>query len=94
MTKDPKKKPPFTIEDLPFGAVKIDHMFEVDWNEDEGWLQPRICPFEEIEIDPRWQSINYAVSCFEGMKAFKSEDGKKVMMFRPIENFKRLNRSG
>lgn len=34
------------------------------------------------------------MNCFEGMKAFKTDDGKKIVLFRPLDNFKRLNKSG
>lgn len=67
-------------------------MFECNWNVKSGWNTPRIIPFEDIEIDPRCEGLQYSVGSFEGMKAFKSEKDE-VVLFRPLENFKRFQKS-
>ena len=41
---------------------------------------------------PLMCALHYAVSCFEGLKAFRQKSGK-VVMFRPDENAARLRRS-
>ena len=64
-------------------------MFKVKWNHKEGWEAPRIIPFESIEVDPRIEGLHYGVQGFEGMKAYRTKEGK-VILFRPLENFKRL----
>ncbi len=54
-------------------------------------------PIEETEtfsftFDPFAQVFHYAISCFEGLKAFTQKDGR-VVMFRPEENAARLQRT-
>ncbi len=54
-------------------------------------------PIEKTEtfsftFDPFAQVFHYAISCFEGLKAFTQKDGRKVM-FRPDENAARLQRT-
>ena len=45
-----------------------------------------------LELSPYALTLNYANSCFEGLKAFRGADGV-VRLFRPDENAKRLRRS-
>ena len=45
-----------------------------------------------LELSPYALALNYANSCFEGLKAFRGADGV-VRIFRPDENAKRLRRS-
>lgn len=45
-----------------------------------------------FEFDPFAQTLHYAVSCFEGLKAFVQKDGRKVL-FRPDRNAARLRRT-
>ncbi len=54
-------------------------------------------PIEKTEtfsftLDPSAQVFHYAVSCFEGMKAFRQKDGKTVI-FRPDQNAARMQRT-
>ena len=43
-------------------------------------------------IDPFMQGLHYAISCFEGLKAFRRKDGT-IGMFRPDKNAARMARS-
>jgi branched-chain amino acid aminotransferase len=43
-------------------------------------------------LDPFAQVNHYAISCFEGLKAFTQKDGK-VVIFRPEENARRMKRT-
>ena len=56
------------------------------------WLDPEIKPYQPIKIEPSASVFHYGQAVFEGMKAYKDNDGK-VWLFRPNENFKRINRS-
>ena len=38
-------------------------------------------------------TIHYSLECFEGLKAYISQDSKRVLMFRPEKNFERMNNS-
>lgn len=84
-----KEKPDFTK--LGFGKYFTDHMFVMDYSDTEGWHDARIVPFGYISIHPASTVLHYGTEIFEGMKAYKTADG--YQMFRPLENFKRLNDS-
>ena len=66
-------------------------MLEIDWDEQDGWLEPVINPFHDLQIDPRNSTLHYAIQLFEGMKAYRNEG--KISLFRPEMNMKRLLQS-
>ncbi|ARJ51102.1 branched-chain amino acid aminotransferase [Staphylococcus lutrae] len=84
-----KEKPDFNT--LTFGEVFTDYMLSFEYSSDKGWHDLKIIPYGPIEISPAAQSIHYGQSVFEGLKAYK-HDGE-VVLFRPEENFKRINQS-
>ncbi len=84
-----KEKPDFN--NLGFGKYFTDHMFVMDFSEEKGWHDARIVPFGYIPIHPASTVLHYGTEIFEGMKAYKTADG--YQMFRPEENFKRMNDS-
>ena len=77
---------------LGFGKVFTDHMFLADWSADKGWYDARIEPFGPLPIHPASTALHYGAEIFEGMKAYRMADGS-IQMFRPEENFARMNRS-
>ncbi|MCB9188080.1 MAG: branched-chain amino acid aminotransferase [Flavobacteriales bacterium] len=77
--------------DLPFGRVFSDHMFEMDYI-DGKWQNPVIRPFGDLSMSPATSILHYGQTFFEGMKATKSESGE-ILIFRPEENAKRFNLS-
>ena len=79
--------------ELGFGTIFTDHMFNMDYNQEKGWHNPRIEPYQPIVMDPSTMVLHYGQSIFEGLKAFKTPSGG-IQVFRPTENFKRFNRSG
>ncbi|MGY5849815.1 branched-chain amino acid aminotransferase [Salegentibacter sp. F14] len=80
------------LDKLVFGELFTDHMLECDY-ENGKWKNPRIKPYGPIELMPSAKVFHYGQAVFEGMKAFKDEDDK-IWLFRPEENFKRINVSG
>lgn len=83
----------FDTENIGFGKIFSDHMFVSDWNGEE-WTNHRIIPYGPFTLSPATSAIHYGQSIFEGMKAFGStKNDHDVLMFRPEENAKRLNRS-
>ncbi len=86
----PKQKP--DENNLVFGKYFTDHMFEMDWNQQEGWHDARIVPYGPLELSPACTCLHYGQETFEGMKAYRNSHGE-IYLFRPMENFKRLNRS-
>ena len=75
---------------LGFGRVFTDHMLLIDYNEGKGWHSPRIVPYGPLSFDPATCCLHYGQLIFEGMKAYRTQDGRAVM-FRPQENMRRLN---
>ncbi|KAF2667526.1 branched-chain-amino-acid aminotransferase [Microthyrium microscopicum] len=89
-TLDPK--PLKAPEDLIFGQSFSDHMLVVEWTAVDGWLPPRITPYQNLSLDPATCVFHYAFCAFEGMKAYKDASGN-VRLFRPERNMARLNKS-
>ncbi|MFN4951378.1 MAG: branched-chain amino acid aminotransferase [Flavobacteriales bacterium] len=78
-------------DNLPFGRVFTDHMFLMEYA-DGHWQDPKIMPFQDIPMHPAMSAIHYGQSIFEGLKAYKHEDGR-LSIFRPDMNAKRFNES-
>ncbi|AVP35778.1 branched-chain amino acid aminotransferase [Staphylococcus felis] len=76
---------------LTFGEVFTDYMLSFEYSKEKGWHDLKIIPYGPIELSPAAQSIHYGQSVFEGLKAYKHEG--EVVLFRPEENFKRINQS-
>lgn len=90
-TMAPKEKP--TDESrLGFGEIFTDYMQMVDYSRRQGWHDARIVPHGPIELDPAAMCLHYGQTIFEGLKAYRGDDGQ-VYLFRPDENFKRLTAS-
>ena len=89
-TDVPKNKP--NASELEFGTEFTDHMFEMRYVEGKGWYDGKIIPYGAITIDPAAAVFHYAQEMFEGLKAYKAEDGR-VLLFRPDMNAKRTNRT-
>ena len=83
-----KEKPDFN--NLGFGQYFADYMFEMEYIEGQGWINPAIKPYGNIEMSPAAMVLHYGQAVFEGMKAYKDKDGG-IMLFRPEENMKRIN---
>ncbi len=89
LNPNPKPKPQDESK-LGFGHIFTDHMFIMDYNRDKGWHSPRIVPFGPLSLSPATMCLHYGQEVFEGMKAYRTADDK-IQLFRPEENFKRLN---
>jgi branched-chain amino acid aminotransferase len=77
---------------LGFGTLFTDYMFIMDYAPDKGWHSARIEPYGPMALDPSTMFLHYAQGAFEGLKAYRTQSGS-IQLFRPQENFKRLNRS-
>jgi branched-chain amino acid aminotransferase len=89
-TTTPKPKP--KDSDLTFGTEFTDHMFLMEYEEGKGWKDARVEPYGPLSLDPATAVLHYAQSMFEGLKAFRTTDGK-VRLFRPQKHVERLNRT-
>ena len=90
LTTNYKEKP--AGPDIPFGVFTTDHMFLMNYDRELGWHDPRIVPYAPFQMDPACMVLHYAQEIFEGMKAYRDEEGR-IRLFRPEENFKRMNDS-
>jgi branched-chain amino acid aminotransferase len=79
------------FENIQFGTIFSDHMYRVDYA-DGKWFNPQILPYGEISIAPSLSALHYGQAIFEGMKAFKDQNGY-AQLFRPVDNIKRMNLS-
>ncbi|TCI94372.1 branched-chain amino acid aminotransferase [Tenacibaculum sp. M341] len=79
------------FNNLQFGAVFSDYMFECDYK-DGAWQNPVIKPYGPISMDPSARVFHYGQAVFEGMKAYK-DDNDNVFLFRPEDNHARINKS-
>lgn len=87
-----RKEKPVDESTLGFGDRTTDHMLMVDYDEGQGWHDARIVPYADLCLDPAAMFIHYAQSFFEGLKCYRRKDGG-VQIFRPKDNFNRLNRT-
>ncbi len=78
-------------ENLPFGKIFSDHMLTADYADGE-WKNFEIVPFSDIGLSPAISSLHYGQAFFEGLKAYKHDDGE-ISVFRPDKNAKRFNKS-
>ncbi len=77
---------------LVFGRTFTDHMFLWRYDAGQGWHDPQIAPYGPLTLEPSAMVFHYAQEVFEGMKAYRTPEGK-VQLFRPMDNIKRLNNS-
>ncbi len=87
-TERPKPKP--DPKKLIFGTLFSDHMFEMNYSPEKGWHDGKIVPYGPVVLDPSTAIFHYAQGMFEGLKAYKAEDGR-VLLFRPEDNARRTN---
>ncbi|WP_336094455.1 branched-chain amino acid aminotransferase [Leeuwenhoekiella sp. CH_XMU1409-2] len=80
------------FSNLAFGTVFTDHMFVCEYKNGK-WQTPEILPYGPLQMDPSAKVFHYGQAVFEGMKAYKDDNGD-IFMFRPEENFNRINKSG
>ena len=80
------------FDNLSFGKTFTDHMMISEYKNGK-WGKPVIKPYGPLSMDPSARVFHYGQAVFEGMKAYKDKDDK-IWMFRPEQNFERINRSG
>ncbi|HEY8897307.1 MAG TPA: branched-chain amino acid aminotransferase [Niastella sp.] len=83
--------PEVDFNKLGFGTYVSDHMLICNYSKGQ-WEAPRIVPFGDITISPTTLALHYGQSVFEGLKAFKLDDGR-INLFRVQKHHERMNRS-
>ena len=87
-TTTPKQKPQDETK-LGFGQIFTDHMFVMKYARGIGWHDAAIVPYGPFMLDPSSQVLHYAQEVFEGMKAYRTKEGK-IQLFRPACNAQRF----
>ncbi|PZQ21973.1 MAG: branched chain amino acid aminotransferase [Sphingopyxis macrogoltabida] len=80
------------IADPAFGHVFTDHMVSIRYSEARGWHDAQVMPRGPLALDPATAVLHYAQEIFEGMKAYRLDDGS-MALFRPEANAARFNAS-
>jgi branched-chain amino acid aminotransferase group II len=75
-----------------FGRHFTDHMISIKWTEGRGWHDAQLQPYAALQLDPACMTLHYAQSIFEGLKAYRQQDGS-IAAFRPDANARRFQRS-
>ncbi|UYO48622.1 branched-chain amino acid aminotransferase [Rhodopseudomonas sp. P1] len=88
----PDKERDAKLENLGFGRVFTDHMAIVRFDQAHGWHGARIEARSNFALDPAHAVLHYAQEIFEGLKAYKRDDGG-VNLFRPDANARRFRDS-
>src|ERR1700730_13235932 len=82
---------PLEARHLEVGKMFTPNFFLSEYKNGE-WRNPRIQPLEPFPLHPASLVFHYAQTVFEGMKAFRQDDGA-VVVFRPEMNAKRFQQS-
>ena len=76
---------------LDFGKTFSDYMMVMD-HDGNSWSEYLIEPLKELSFHPGMSVFHYGQAIFEGLKAFKSDNGK-INIFRLHDNIDRFNKS-
>jgi branched-chain amino acid aminotransferase len=80
------------LADPGFGNYFSDHMFSRKWSPQSGWYDAAVTPYGPLTLDPATAVFHYAQEIFEGLKAYRHDDGS-IWAFRPEANAERMARS-
>jgi branched-chain amino acid aminotransferase len=80
------------LADPGFGTRFTDHMVTATWTPDAGWHDGELRPYAPLSLDPAAAVLHYAQAIFEGLKAYRHDDGS-VWAFRPEANAERFQSS-
>lgn len=76
-------------DNLGFGFLSTDYMYVTKCARDGNFSKGELQRFGNIELNPSAGVLNYGQGLFEGLKAYRKEDGN-ILLFRPEENAQRM----
>ncbi|MFT6787567.1 MAG: branched-chain amino acid aminotransferase [Pseudoalteromonas rhizosphaerae] len=79
------------IKMAAFGTVFMPQMIQARFT-DNAWSESSVVPSDKIELHAGAHVLHYSSTCFEGLKAFRHEDGS-VYIFRMDANIARMKQS-
>ena len=82
---------PEDLTKVPFSELKSDHMLVAEYS-DGAWREPTIRPYGPLPLSPSISALQYGISVFEGLKAYRRPDDR-VALFRVRDNARRMQRS-
>ncbi|KAH9304871.1 hypothetical protein KI387_009275, partial [Taxus chinensis] len=74
---------------LGFGLQQTDYMYLMKCRKDGEFYEGELQPFGTVELSPSAGVLNYGQGLFEGLKAYRTTDGR-IILFRPEENALRM----
>ncbi|ESR39395.1 Branched-chain-amino-acid aminotransferase 3 [Citrus sinensis] len=76
-------------DNLGFGFCPTDYMYVMKCGRDGNFSKGELQRFGNIELSPSSGVLNYGQGLFEGLKAYRKQDGN-ILLFRPEENAMRM----
>ncbi|VYS48645.1 unnamed protein product [Arabidopsis thaliana] len=76
-------------DELGFALIPTDYMYVAKCKQGESFSTGEIVPYGDISISPCAGILNYGQGLFEGLKAYRTEDGR-ITLFRPDQNAIRM----
>ncbi|MCW8886345.1 MAG: branched-chain amino acid aminotransferase [Motiliproteus sp.] len=74
-----------------FGSVFMPEM-AITWFDGTAWSTPDLVSSDSIQLHPGAHVLHYSSTCFEGLKAFRHDDGT-IKIFRIDRNMARFSQS-
>jgi branched-chain amino acid aminotransferase len=87
-TTTPRPRP--AESELSFGKYFADHMLVLEYAAPRGWGEPKVVPYGPFTLDPAASCLHYGQAMFDGMKAFRQQDGR-VALFRVNDHSRRMS---
>lgn len=76
-------------DNLGFGLQPTDYMYFMKCDQGGTFSKGELKRFGNIELNPSAGVLNYGQGLFEGLKAYRKDDGN-ILLFRPEENALRM----
>ncbi|KAJ4848744.1 hypothetical protein Tsubulata_020459 [Turnera subulata] len=76
-------------DELDFSLTCTDYMYVARFSAEDKFSPGNITPYRNIELSPAAAVLHYGQGLFEGLKAYRREDGR-IMLFRPDQNALRM----
>lgn len=76
-------------DNLGFGLMPTDYMYQMKCGQNGTFERGQVKPYGNIELSPSAGVLNYGQGLFEGLKAYRKENGS-LLLFRPDQNAIRM----
>ncbi|KAF7802852.1 putative branched-chain-amino-acid aminotransferase 7 [Senna tora] len=77
-------------DEIGFGIIPTDFMYMMKWSiAEDKFSEGSLVPYGNIQLTPSPGILNYGQGVLEGLKAYRTEDGR-IVLFRPKENGERM----